>query len=42
MDNKGLTPVEIDKLINKLINEKKGNDVKMAEPDLKAICQSVR
>ena len=42
MHDKGLTPLELDNLINKLVNEKKGNDVKMAESDVRMVCQSVR
>ena len=32
MNGSGITPLEIDKLINRLISEKKGNDVKLHEP----------
>lgn len=42
MNEKKLTPVELDILISKLVAEKKGNDVKMVEGDIKAICQAAK
>lgn len=42
MEDKKLTAVELDAIISRLTGEKKGNDVKMAENEIKAICQAVR
>ena len=42
MDDKKLTPVELDAIIARLTAEKKGNDVKMTELEIKAICQAAR
>jgi serine/threonine-protein phosphatase PP1 catalytic subunit len=42
MIDKGLSPFELDSLINRLVSEKKGNDVKMSEGEIKAVCMSAR
>lgn len=42
MNDKSLTTFELDNLINRLINEKKGNDVKMSEQEIKSVCVSAR
>jgi hypothetical protein len=42
MNDKGLMPIELDNLINRLITEKKGNDVKMSEQEIKSVCVSAR
>ncbi len=42
MNDKALTPLELDGLINRLISEKKGNDVKMTEQEIKSVCVSAR
>jgi serine/threonine-protein phosphatase PP1 catalytic subunit len=42
MNDKALTPLELDGLINRLISEKKGNDVKMTEQEIKCVCVSAR
>lgn len=42
MNDKALTLLELDNLINRLITEKKGNDVKMSEQEIKSVCVSAR
>lgn len=42
MKGKGLPPLELETLINKLVTEKKGNDVKMSEQEVRAVCQAAR
>ena len=42
MNGKGLTSLELDGLINKLVSEKKGNDVKMSEAEVRAVCMAAR
>lgn len=42
MNDKALTPVELDSLIKRLISEKKGNDVKFTEQEIKSVCLSAR
>lgn len=42
MNDKALTAPELDSLINRLISEKKGNDVKMTEQEIKSVCLSAR
>ena len=42
MKDKELTLMELDTLIGRLTSEKKGNDVKMNEQDIKCVVQHAR
>jgi serine/threonine-protein phosphatase PP1 catalytic subunit len=42
MQDKALTPIELDSIIGRLIAEKSGKDVKLLEAEVKAVCQMSR
>lgn len=42
MQDKALTPVELDSVISRLTAEKTGKDVKLVESEVRAICQLSR
>jgi Serine-threonine protein phosphatase N-terminal domain len=42
MNEKNLSAIELDSLIGRLTSEKQGRDVKMAENEIKGVCQMSR
>lgn len=42
MNDKPLTPIELDSIISRLVSEKHGKDVKMSEAEVKAVCHMSR